>query len=88
MNLQQKQSQQSLQKVYRKLSFKFPVTLRYGIAIGVIIGLPLCIFAQKPSYFLRTMLYSTFFFGFGTCYSEFWEILQLKYDEIKILKDK
>ena len=71
-----------LERVTKRLSYKLPVTLRYGFAIGVFVGLPLCIFRQKPSLLIKSMLYTTIVFGFGTCLGDFKEYITLKYAKI------
>lgn len=71
----------SYEKVKRRLSYKLPVTLRYGFAIGFFVGFFIAMGTRKPSHLIKTMIMGTFLFGFGTCYEEFSFILKHNYLE-------
>lgn len=72
---------ESYEKVCRRLKYKLPVTLRYGFAIGFFFGFCFSMVSRKPSHLIKSMIYGTVLFGFGTCYSEFSYILQHKYSK-------
>jgi len=72
----------TLKRLYRRLSFKMPVTFRYGFVIGFVLGVPLAFFTGRPSTLLKWMIYTTIGFGMGTCYEEFGEIGIAKYKQM------
>lgn len=72
----------NIKKIKRQLYYKFPVTLRYGFAIGFFIGIPFAYISRKPSNLLRSMLFFTICFGFGTCTSEFINLGKNEYNYI------
>ena len=74
--------EETLKRVYRRLSFKMPVTFRYGFAIGFFCGVPAAFITGRPSSLLKWTLYTTIGFGLGTCYEEFGDIGMAKYRQI------
>lgn len=65
-------------KVKRQISYKLPVTLRYGFYLGFFFGLPIAMKTHKPSTLIKAIIFGTLGFGFGTCYQEFSQLIKLE----------
>ena len=74
--------EETIKRIYRRLSFKMPVTFRYGFVIGFVLGVPAAFYTGRPSTLLKGMLYTTVGFGLGTCYEEFGQIVNAKYRQL------
>lgn len=73
--------QERVNEIKKHLSYKLPITFRYGFILGVLAGFTHMLVRQKPSLFLIHGVIWTNGLGFGLCYNEFRDILRIKYME-------
>jgi len=59
------------------LSYKMPITFRYGFFAGFLAGFTLGLIKKRPSYALVCSFVTTPTIGLGLCYEEFRELAKL-----------
>jgi hypothetical protein len=64
-------------KVKRKLSYKMPVTFRWGLLSGFVFGCLHAMVAKKRKYMVTHTLGLGFGAGLGLCYNDFYEIMRI-----------
>ena len=78
---QPKGSQERIDEIKKHLTYKMPITFRYGFILGVLAGFTHMVVRQKPSLFLIHGFVWTNGLGIGLCYKEFSDILKIKFLE-------
>ena len=73
------QHQERIEYHKRKLSYKLPVTTRYGVAIGLASGLVATAYRKSLRPIVRHTIFYTTIIGLGLCYQEFYGIAQEYY---------
>ena len=67
-----------IKEIYRKLTFKQPITFRYSAISSGFIGAVHGIVVRRPAFFFYYMALGVPIGGYGLCYKEYLRIYELK----------